>query len=87
MKQVVDMVISPSLFPCASQNVTIIQEDEINLLKPENYTLTDKINEIVKFDKNMSFNSFKWDKLMFKNGTKIKRDLNLLIIIITRQIS
>ena len=77
MKKVVDMVISPSLFPCASSNLTIIQEDEINLLKPENHTMTDKINEIVKFDKEMSFHPFKWDDLRYKNGTKINQMLKI----------
>ena len=77
MKQFVDTIISPSLCPCASANLTVMQADEINLLKPENHTVSNKINEIVKFDKNMSFNSFKWDNLMYKNGTKINQMLKI----------
>ena len=77
MKKVADMIISPSLFRCASSNLSIIQQDEMNLLRPENHTMTSKINEIVKFDKVMSFNPFKWDDLRYKNGTKINQMLKI----------
>ena len=80
MKKVIDAIISPSLFPCASPNLTIIQEDKINLLKPENRIMIDKVNEIVKFDKNISYNPFKWDDLRYKNGTKTNQMLKIFYL-------
>ena len=80
MKHALDEIVSPSIFPCPPQDLANVQRiDEIQFM-PKNLTTSRIIYSFIKFDKKMSFNEFKWDKLKYKNGTAINYMLKLFFI-------
>ena len=80
IKHVLDEIVSPSLFPCPSQNLANIKGiDKIQFMS-KNATTSRIIRSFVKFDKKMSYDEFEWDDLKYKNGTKINQMLKLFSI-------
>lgn len=75
-----DDVLSPAIFPCKPQPFNETQKLEKNLLKHENTTVTEIFQSIIKFDKKISFNGFKWDYLRYKNGTTTNHMLKAFYI-------
>ena len=80
IKLVLDEIVSPSMFPCPSQNLANLKGFEKIQFMPKNVTTSRIIHSFVKFDKKMSFDEFEWSDLKYKNGTTINHMLKIFSI-------